>query len=493
MPVRGTALTQLGTSAWDLLVVGGGIVGAGIVRDAALRGLRAALVDRHDFAFGTSSRSSRLLHGGMRYLAQGRLGLVRESSVEKRVVHRIAPHLAAPLAFVFPAYRGRGWPLWQLRIGVRLYDMLCGGRNFGRSGGHDAAETLRLAPGLQPAGLAGSVRYFDGLTNDARLVVDTLRSAARAGATLANYTSLRAAEGDRTGWTAQLRDEETGREFSARCRTLVNATGPWAAGLPHSGVRLRCTKGVHLVFDRARLPVGDALAITEGGRILFLLPWGERTIMGTTDTDYRGRPEDVRVDPADITYLLGVADDYFPGLKLTETDILSRWAGIRPLLEDPNGHPSDISRSHQITRPKPGWWDVAGGKLTTYRLMAEQTVDQVAKFLGGAGARCRTALEPLLSPGETQWSGLVPPGVTRECVEHFCRREWARNLADVMERRTGWSFYEREPREVARLVHDWMAEIHGWSSDQARAEWEKFATASLQSSCLPPPHPVSRS
>ncbi len=181
---RARTIRSLLEGPLDVLVIGGGIVGAGIARDAAMRGLRVGLVERHDFAFGASSRSSRLLHGGVRYLAQGRLGLVRQASVEKRILHHIARHLAEPLAFVFPAYRGTDWPLWQLRIGVKIYDLLCGGRNFGKSSSMTCDQVINRMAGLEKKQLTGAVRYFDGLTNDARLVLDTLRSAARHGATV---------------------------------------------------------------------------------------------------------------------------------------------------------------------------------------------------------------------------------------------------------------------------------------------------------------------
>src|SRR5437667_4590328 len=191
---RAAALQAFSSGTWDLLVIGGGIVGAGIARDAAMRGLRLGLVEQHDFAFGTSSRSSRLLHGGVRYLAQGRLGLVREASVEKRILHHIAPHLAEPLAFVFPAYHGTAWPLWQLRLGIKLYDLLCSGKNLGQSSSLDRATMLRWVPKLNPDGLTGAVRYFDAFTNDARLVLDTLRSAANHGATVVNYLNFKDAQ-----------------------------------------------------------------------------------------------------------------------------------------------------------------------------------------------------------------------------------------------------------------------------------------------------------
>src|SRR5438132_2028505 len=190
---RAETLQAFSQETLDLLVIGGGIVGAGVARDAALRGLQVGLVEQHDFAFGTSSRSSRLLHGGLRYLAQGRLGLVREASLEKRILHRIAPHLAEPLPFIFPTYKGTQWPLWQLRIGVKIYDLLCNGKNLGKSSSLTRTQILERVPNLQPAGLTGGVRYFDALTNDERLVIDTLRSGAKQGALLANYFQFKTA------------------------------------------------------------------------------------------------------------------------------------------------------------------------------------------------------------------------------------------------------------------------------------------------------------
>src|SRR5512142_1594690 len=255
----------------DVLVVGGGIVGAGIARDAAMRGFRVGLLEQHDFAFGTSSRSSRLLHGGLRYLAQGRVGLVHEASVEKKVIHHIAPHLADPLPFIFPTYRGnRDWVLWQLKIGVKIYDLLCGGRNLGKSTWLSAHEAVERVPGLQPKDLRGAVRYYDGLTNDARLTLDTLRSAASHGALCLNYCRFKnAARGPE--WTCSLVDGLSGEAHELKARSVVNATGPWADGLPHSRVKLRLTKGVHLVVEHARAPVTETVVMTEGKRILFVI------------------------------------------------------------------------------------------------------------------------------------------------------------------------------------------------------------------------------
>lgn len=472
---------------YDLLIIGGGIVGAAVARDAALRGLKVGLVDRHDFAFGTSSRSSRLLHGGIRYLAQGKIGLVREASLEKTVLHRIAPHLARPLAFVFPTYRTSDWPLWQMRIGVKLYDLLCNGRNLGASTGLSAAATTAILPGLETTGLTGAVRYFDGLTNDSRLVLDTLRSATQAGATVGNYLRFEDARRENDHWRAELCDGRTKKLFTVTSRAIVNATGPWADKLPHSSVRLRCTKGIHLVFDRARLPVPDAVVITEGPRVLFVIPWGERVIVGTTDTDFPGPPDDVAVDAEDVAYVLAAANRFFPRARLTGEDIVSRYAGLRPLLEDRDGKPSDISRSHLIQNAEPGWWDVAGGKLTTCRLMAEQTVDQIVKALRLPAAPCVTASQPLLPAAETTLvSGLLPPPVRQNLVAYYCEQEWAVHLDDVMTRRTNWRHYHRDSAAVARQVLDWMGEIHHWSGPEKALEWENYLRGcSWSGACAP--------
>jgi glycerol-3-phosphate dehydrogenase len=468
---RAQTLARIGRERLDVLVIGGGIVGAGVARDAALRGIKVALVEARDFAFGTSSRSSRLLHGGIRYLAQGRIGLVREASVEKKILYQIAPHLTEPMAFCFPAYSGSQWPLWQLRVGVKIYDLLCGGQNFGRSEGMDARGALEIYPALEAKGLKGAVRYFDGFTNDARLVIDTLRSSENAGATIANYARFAGVEEKSDGFRCAIVDEISGRGLSVEARTIVNATGPWSEGLGLSKVKLRLTKGVHLVLDASRLTVKDAVVITQGRRILFVLPWGARMIVGTTDTDYSGRPEDARVEQQDVDYLLASVNEFFPKAVLEHRDVISSYVGVRPLIADPNGKPSDISRTHEIHQSGCGWWDVAGGKLTTHRLMAEQTTDQVARFLGGGFEKCVTGERMLLEESATKGiSSIVPPEPSRELVEHFCRHEWAQSLEDVMRRRTSWGSYRRDVAEVQGKVANWMAEDLGWSEEQKEAE-----------------------
>lgn len=478
---REATRTSLSASPLDVLVVGGGVVGAGVARDAALRGMRVGLVEQQDFASGTSSRSSRLLHGGLRYLAQGRVGLVYEASVEKTIVHKIAPHLAAPLPFIFPTYRGnRHWVLWQLKIGVKIYDLLCRGRNLGKSTWMSQEEVLQKVPNLSRTNLQGAVRYYDGFTNDARLVLDTLCSAAKRGAMVLNYCRFKAADRNEF-WECELEDCLSGESMKVQARTVVNATGPWAETIPHSRVKLRVTKGVHLVVDAARLSVPDTVVMTEGQRILFVIPWGERTILGTTDTDYQGSLDHITADADDIDYILKITNQFFPQSRLTPPDVIGAWAGVRPLVADPHGKPSDISRSHEIHNPEPGWWDVASGKLTTHRLMAEQTVDQIARWLGQfseVGKRfepCCTAEEPLLPPAEVaEVSGILPPAFTRRAVEHYCSKEWATHLDDVMVRRTSWQHYCPDALERAERVADWMSELLGWSQETRAAEMERY-------------------
>jgi glycerol-3-phosphate dehydrogenase len=466
---------------WDVLVIGGGIVGAGVARDAAMRGLRVALVDRHDFAFGTSSRSSRLLHGGLRYLAQGRIGLVTEASREKCVLHRIAPHLAAPLPFLFPTYRRTPWPRWQLSIGVRIYDLLCGQRNLGPSSTLSVSQIQEKLPDIDPRNLTGGVRYFDGLTNDARLVIDTLRSAVQHGAFVRNYTEFVAAEPVDAKWQCRVTDPRTGQEIRLQTRAVVNAAGCWADQLPHSSVRLRLTKGIHLVVDRQRFHVPEAVVLAEGKRILFAIPWGERVILGTTDTDYDGSLEQVPTNVEDVAYVLDVVNRAFPPARLQRDDVLSWWAGVRPLIASGRtrkGAPSNTSRNHQIRMPHPGWIDVAGGKLTTYRLMARQTVDRAGKYLKMNLPACRTADEPLLPAGtEAAVSGVLPPPVSVDAVRHYCQQEWAVHLDDVMLRRTSWHYYHKNSATIARQVAAWMAEILQWDEPRQAAELSRLQTA----------------
>ncbi|HJR68275.1 MAG TPA: glycerol-3-phosphate dehydrogenase [Gemmatimonadaceae bacterium] len=401
---RRAALDLLSHARFDVLIIGGGITGAGVARDAAMRGLRTALVERDDFASGTSSRSSRLIHGGLRYLEHGWLHLVFESSRERRTLMRIAPHLVRPLAFTWPVYDEARVPLWKLGAGLMVYDALALFRNLG--GNHRRLvpdEVVELEPAIRRDGLRGGARYFDASTNDVRLTLANVKAAVDEGATVMNHAEvrmLRRAGSHVTG--AHVVDRITGKGVDVTARAVVNATGPWSDSIrrmvdPHASTALRGTKGVHIAVPRARVANRDALTVLSAidGRVMFVLPAGLFTIVGTTDTDYAGPIDEVRATRADVDYLLRSANAYFPGAQLTASDVIAAWAGIRPLVAGRGADPGSTSREHAITWTAPGLLSVTGGKLTTYRSMAASVVDQVVRALGATGHPAATHAVPL--------------------------------------------------------------------------------------------------
>lgn len=388
---RRAALDLLSHARFDVLVVGGGITGAGVARDAAMRGLRTALVEQHDFGSGTSSRSSRLIHGGLRYLEHGWLHLVFESSRERRTLLRIAPHLVRPLAFTWPVYDEARVPLWKLGAGLFLYDALAFFRNVG--GNHQRLlpeKVVELEPAIRRDQLRGGARYYDAATDDVRLTLATVRAAAEAGATIVNHAEvrlLRRAGAHVTG--ATVVDRLTGKAVDVTARAVVNATGPWSDAIrrmadPQATTSVRGTKGVHIAVPRDRVGNRDALTILSAvdGRVMFVLPAGSLTIIGTTDTDYTGPIDEVRATRADVDYLLRSANQYFPAARLQASDVTAAWAGIRPLVAGGGSDPGSTSREHSITWTAPGLLTVTGGKLTTYRSMAASVVNQVVRALG---------------------------------------------------------------------------------------------------------------
>ena len=400
---RAAALVAMAEGSVDLLIIGGGITGAGIARDAALRGIRTALVDKADFGAGTSSNSSRLIHGGIRYLEEGDLRLVFEASHERRVLLRIAPHLVRPLAFLFPIYRGGRVPSWKLRAGMWLYDILSLFRNVKWHRWLRAKKVRRVEPALRDRGLVGAAVYYDAQADDARLVLATMRSAARAGALVANYaevTSLLKPDGRVRG--AVVRDALSGESFTIRANVVVNATGPWSDAMrllddPHAVPLLRPTKGAHVAVPRRRVANEHAVTLFSpiDGRVMFVLPWGDLSYVGTTDTDADTSPDGLRVTAADVTYLLRSANAAFPDAHLSPTDVVSAWAGLRPLLDPHNqSDPSHVSREHQIAESPHGLITIAGGKLTTYRIMGRDVVDRVSKRLRELDGRAQPKRPP---------------------------------------------------------------------------------------------------
>jgi len=402
MPNREDRLNALAERPFDVLVVGGGVTGAGIARDAILRGLAVALIDKGDFASGTSSRSSRLVHGGVRYLEHGHLRLVFEASAERARLLRLAPHLVRPMAFTWPVYRGQRLPVWKLSAGLALYDALALFRNVERHRRLDARGVLAHEPAVAHEKLRGGVRYFDAATDDARLTLANALDAAHLGAVAANHVEFTGRRQSRDGGTFSATDALTGRALEIRARTLVNATGPWSddvrrrAGFAGSP-RVQGSKGAHIAVPRDR--VGNRHALTllhpRDGRVMFTLPSASHTIVGTTDTFTAVSADEVRASEADVSYLLEGVNAFFPDARLERGDVVAAWAGIRPLM--PTGRSSvAASREHAIDHSD-GTVTITGGKLTTYRVMASQTVDVVQRILAGSGARAAspTATRPL--------------------------------------------------------------------------------------------------
>jgi glycerol-3-phosphate dehydrogenase len=402
---RSERIARLAREGFDLLVIGGGITGAAIARDAALRGLSVALVEKGDFASGTSSRSSKLVHGGLRYLKGRHVRLVRESLRERGVLLKIAPHLVEAAPFFLPVYAGGHDGRLKLRLGLTAYDLLAGfGGDIGRHTVLSRDQMLEAEPLLSPEGLQGGFRYFDCVVNDARLTLTTVRSATEEGALALNYveaTGVRR-DGDRVSGII-FRDTLDGKEGEVRAGVVVNATGPWSdrlremAGAPRM---LSPTKGVHLVLSRSRLGLSTIVVIPRADRILFAVPCGDCVYVGTTDTFYEDDPGAAVIDASDASYVLDSVNALFPSVRATAADVVAGWAGVRPLVgTEGQPLPSDVSRDFEIDVRPEGFYSIAGGKLTTGRAMAESLLNKViaqeGQRLGWTPKPCRTAETPL--------------------------------------------------------------------------------------------------
>jgi glycerol-3-phosphate dehydrogenase len=399
---RTANLARMAEDEFDVLVIGGGITGTGIALDAAARGLSVALVEKDDFASGTSGRSSRLVHGGLRYLEHGEFGLVRESLRERGILYRLAPHLVRPVPMYVLSddWRRRA----RYRAGLTAYEALAAGRNVGYHRAVNPEQVRAALPGV--GGSPRGVKYFECQVDDARLTIEVARTAHAFGAVLANHARVTGLLGDGRVTGAAVTDEMTGQRLEVRARAVVNAAGVWAGdvGSLAAGfgeVRLLPSKGVHLVFAPGAVRASAAVVAPSAGdgRYIFIVPWEDRVYAGTTDTPYDGDLDRPGVGDADRDYILSAVTGLFPGV--TGRDVVASWAGLRPLLGPLLGprptseagpgdaSTSDLSRRHAIFTEPPGLFTITGGKLTTYRAMAEDLVDRVAAVLGGAGP-CRT-------------------------------------------------------------------------------------------------------
>ncbi len=377
-------LTPLANQEFDLLVIGGGINGCAIAHLAAKRGLKVILLEKGDFASGTSSKSTKLLHGGIRYLENLEFDLVRESLKERSIQLKSAPHLAKPIRFIVPVYKKDPRPLWLIRLGVGLYDFLAGNYRIGRYQSLTVEEILKLEPDLSPNGLLGGVSYYDVQMDDARICLENALSSQESGAIVINYAKINSfiKEGNQvTG--VEINDQLNNQSVRIKSRKTVLTVGPWSNGLIRlaEGVSrkiIRTTKGVHIVY-REKIS-NHALLLTnpEDRRIFFVIPWHGHSLIGTTDTNFVKTPDAVKIDPKDIAYLLSATRHAFPKLSLKEDNIITSFAGLRPLIRK-GGQPSKVSRRHLLEKSPSGLITVIGGKYTTYRKIAEDCLNRITK------------------------------------------------------------------------------------------------------------------
>ncbi|QAY65996.1 glycerol-3-phosphate dehydrogenase/oxidase [Paenibacillus protaetiae] len=512
---------------YDLLVIGGGITGAGIALDAQLRGLRTLVVEMQDFAAGTSSRSTKLVHGGLRYLKQLEIGVVAEVGKERAIVYENGPHVTKPEWMLLPFYKGGTFGPLMTSVGLRVYDFLAGVKRSERRVMLKPEAAVQKEPLLKREGLRGGGYYVEYRTDDARLTIEVLKKAVEQGAAALSYMqadSLLYDNGNIAG--AVLIDRLSGKRYEARAAKTVNAAGPWVDTLREldgskQGKTIHLTKGVHLVFDQSRFPLQQAVYFdTPDGRMIFAIPREGKTYIGTTDTNYKADMASPRMAEEDIRYLLEAANGMFPTLKLLASDVESGWAGLRPLVHQEGKSPSEISRKDEVFQSATGLISIAGGKLTGYRKMAEDVVNKAASQLEAeAGwnrklAACSTRKQPI-SGGDVGGSrryaayirdaaaegvkagladadalliarkygtnaavlfGLayslresaVQSGIPLKLLaelEYAIRYEMAVKPADFWIRRTGNLLFDRKRVETWKEpVHRYMERLFGWSA-----------------------------
>lgn len=406
---------------FDVLIIGGGITGVGAARDAAHRNLKTALLEMEDLAFGTSSRSSKLVHGGLRYLENLEFSLVFEAVSERRVLMNIAPHLVLPLGFLFPVYNKSRRGVFTINLGMWVYDALSLFRSPKLHRNLSVQQVQEEEPQLSTKGLKGAPLYYDCSTDDARLTLETALDAEKHGAVIGTYIKVLSYLRDDHDKIIGVRaiDRLTNEEIEIKSSVVINATGPWSDRTRNADVAkpkstLRPTKGIHIVVKSERLKTDNAVVCfhPEDGRVLFAIPWGTHTYIGTTDTDYVDDPSDVAASQEDVAYLLDASNHYFPTANLEQSDVISTWAGVRPLVceEDVEGSESSVSREHSIRVDPDGLISIAGGKLTTYRLMGQEVVEKAISYLQStsssghlSSARKKPNTDTLPLPGAVDW------------------------------------------------------------------------------------------
>lgn len=456
---RNEIITELTEKSFDILVIGGGITGAGIALDATTRGMTTALVDMQDFAAGTSSRSTKLVHGGLRYLKQLDFKVVAEVGKERAIVYENGPHVTTPEWMLLPFYEGGNFGKFMTSIGLRVYDFLAGVKKSERRVMFNVGETLEREPLIKKEGLKGGGYYVEYRTDDARLTIEVLKEAVNKGTKAINYAKVKDflyEAGKVTGVVVE--DQLTGEIYEIRAKKVINATGPWVDGLREKdgskkGKGLILSKGVHIVIDQSRFPLKQAIYFDtkEDKRMIFAIPRNGKTYVGTTDTFYHDDPVSPEITQEDVDYIIDAINFMFPEVKATREDVESSWAGVRPLILEEGKDPSEISRKDEIWESESGLITIAGGKLTGYRKMAETIVNVVAqKFQSEEGRTfkgCQTLKLPISGGdvgGSKKFEKFVQDAAAKG-VNIGLSKEEALHLA---------SFYGSNVSDVFELLHE---------------------------------------
>ncbi|MEP6788059.1 MAG: glycerol-3-phosphate dehydrogenase/oxidase [Acidobacteriota bacterium] len=473
------------TRPWDIIVIGGGATGVGCALDAASRGLDVLLLEQHDFGKGTSSRSTKLVHGGVRYLAQGNISLVREALKERGILLRNAPHVVHKQAFIVPCYS-----LWQKAFygtGLKIYDLLSGKNTFGRSRILSKRETVDMLPTIKTKNLSGGVLYYDGQFDDTRLLIDLARTAHAHGGAVLNYSKVRTltknADGKVNG--VEFEDVASGESFSVTAKVVINATGAFSDAVrkmsdAQSEPIITLSQGIHLVFDRKFLPGDGALMIpkTTDGRVLFCIPWHGHTLVGTTDTSIGQADLEPHALAKEVDFVLETAAAYLKR-KPTRADILSVFAGIRPLVKSGAArNTATLSRGHTIEIDRAGLLTITGGKWTTYRHMAEDAVDQAVSLASLEAGRSITETLPILAQtvAKSENDARLHPDLpyNADDVIRAARDEMAQTVEDVLARRTRALFLNAKVAieiapKVAEIMSDELGKDEDWAGNQVAA------------------------
>jgi glycerol-3-phosphate dehydrogenase len=522
---RAQYLQQLQNDTFDLLVIGGGITGAGIALDAVTRGLKVCLIEKSDFASGTSSRSTKLIHGGLRYLKQLEFGIVREVGQERAILYKNAPHIVIPERMLLPIVEGGSLGKYSTSLGLYVYDRLAGVEKEERRNMLSKEETLKKEPLLNQAILKGGGMYVEYRSDDARLVIEVMKTAVERGALCLNYVAFRSfTHNDKNQVNgAVAEDVLTGEKIQIRSKKIINACGPWVDEIRKEDQslkkkRLHLTKGIHVVVPKEKLPIQQSVYFdVQDGRMVFAIPRGKIVYIGTTDTNYKEDTDFPFASKEDVEYVLAAANHMFPSIRLTKDDVISTWAGLRPLIHEDGKNPSDLSRKDEIFISDSNLISIAGGKLTGFRKMAERSVNVVCKQLkleeGRQFAPCTTASIPLsggdlnkspeeyakdlqedfkqffvedildlvlkygsntvaiLALAQTNFNNQLLPAEAEYCLEH----EMTASLADFVIRRSGRLYFERPAIAAQRATLDqYFQEQLGYTGQQMANFHEAF-------------------